>query len=212
MAVGAVVGAAIGTATAWALKFDKSEMAAGIYGFNSALVGIATLFFFQPGPMSIGLLVVGCVAGGAGDLADAAVRAVPDVHRAVHRHDLGPVLPGAWPWARARVEPGGPLEWVGLHSGRGPRCQPGDVPGERLDGAAVSRSASPSTTGSTRAWVLAGLDRRHAGGRATMRSRLREPSTLRASSIAACPRTSRSGSTATTRRSRPSPCSCGGGR
>ena len=32
MAVGAVVGAAIGTATAWALKFDKAELTAGIYG------------------------------------------------------------------------------------------------------------------------------------------------------------------------------------
>ena len=48
MATGAVVGSAIGTATAWVLKFDKAELSAGIYGFNSALVGIATLFFFQP--------------------------------------------------------------------------------------------------------------------------------------------------------------------
>ncbi len=61
MAVGAVVGAAIGTATAWLLKFDKAESSAGIYGFNSTLVGIATLFFFRPGVMSVGLLVVGCV-------------------------------------------------------------------------------------------------------------------------------------------------------
>ena len=36
-------------------------MLAGIYGFNSTLVGIATLFFFRPGVASIGLLVVGCV-------------------------------------------------------------------------------------------------------------------------------------------------------
>jgi urea transporter len=61
MAIGAVVGSAIGTATAWALKYDKSELSAGIYGFNSTLVGIATLFFFRPGVMSIGLLLVGCV-------------------------------------------------------------------------------------------------------------------------------------------------------
>ena len=32
-----------------------------MYGFNSALVGIATLFFFRPGVVSVGLLVVGCV-------------------------------------------------------------------------------------------------------------------------------------------------------
>ena len=61
MAVGAVVGSAIGTATARVLKFDESEVSAGIYGFNSTLVGIATFFFFQPGAASIVLLVVGCV-------------------------------------------------------------------------------------------------------------------------------------------------------
>jgi urea transporter len=60
MAVGALVGAAIGTATAWALKYDKAELAAGIYGFNSALVGIAILFFFSPGAVSVGLLIAGC--------------------------------------------------------------------------------------------------------------------------------------------------------
>ncbi len=62
MAAGAVVGSAIGTATAWALKFDRSEILAGLYGFNSALVGIATLFFFKPGAASLALLAIGCVA------------------------------------------------------------------------------------------------------------------------------------------------------
>ncbi len=62
MAVGSIVGSAIGFATAWLLKFDKADISAGIFGFNSALVGIATLFFFRPGAMSIGLLVVGCSA------------------------------------------------------------------------------------------------------------------------------------------------------
>jgi urea transporter len=61
MAGGLVVGAAIGTAVAWVLKFDRSELNAGIYGFNSALVGIASLFFFLPGPVTIGLMVAGCV-------------------------------------------------------------------------------------------------------------------------------------------------------
>jgi urea transporter len=60
MAIGGLVGSAIGTATAWLLKFDKSELSAGIYGFNTALVGIATLFFFSPGVASVALLVVGC--------------------------------------------------------------------------------------------------------------------------------------------------------
>jgi urea transporter len=61
-AAGLVVGSAIGCATAWALKYDRSETLAGIYGFNSALVGIATLFFFQPGAASFAMLFVGCAA------------------------------------------------------------------------------------------------------------------------------------------------------
>src|SRR5262249_22576639 len=61
MALGGLVGAVIGTATAWVLKFDKSEVHAGIYGFNSTLVGIATFFFFRPGAASITLLIAGCV-------------------------------------------------------------------------------------------------------------------------------------------------------
>jgi urea transporter len=63
MAAGALVGSVIGTATARLLKFNESEVLAGIYGFNSALVGIATLFFCHPGVVSIVLLIVGCVAG-----------------------------------------------------------------------------------------------------------------------------------------------------
>ncbi|MFO0879860.1 MAG: urea transporter [Gemmataceae bacterium] len=61
-AAGIVAGALIGTATAWLLQFNPEERDAGIWGFNPALVGIATLFFFQPGVLSLLLLVVGCVA------------------------------------------------------------------------------------------------------------------------------------------------------
>jgi urea transporter len=60
-AAGIVVGSAIGCALAWGLKYDRAEVLAGIYGFNPALVGIATLFFFEPSPISIGLLAAGCV-------------------------------------------------------------------------------------------------------------------------------------------------------
>lgn len=60
-AAGIVAGAAIGTITAWVLKYDKDQIKAGIYGFNPALVGIATLFFFQPSVVCLILLVVGCV-------------------------------------------------------------------------------------------------------------------------------------------------------
>ena len=62
MALGAVVGSAIGLITARLLKFDESEVLAGIYGFNSTLVGIATLFFFKLGAVSLILLIVGCIA------------------------------------------------------------------------------------------------------------------------------------------------------
>ncbi|MDG3002844.1 urea transporter [Paludisphaera mucosa] len=62
MAGGAVVGAFLGTAAARLLKFDASETSAGIYGFNAALVGIASLFFFKPGVASLSLLIVGCLA------------------------------------------------------------------------------------------------------------------------------------------------------
>ena len=61
LALGVLVGSAIGAATGWALKFDRAEVTAGIYGFNSALVGIAILFFFRPGAVSVGLLIVGCI-------------------------------------------------------------------------------------------------------------------------------------------------------
>jgi urea transporter len=62
MAIGAVVGSLIGWGTAVLAKFDESEISAGIFGFNSSLVGIATLFFFRPSVGSIALLIVGCIA------------------------------------------------------------------------------------------------------------------------------------------------------
>ena len=62
------------------------------------------------------------------------------------------------------------------------------------------------------AWVLAGrfLGTLVGGYHAT--AAIGGRSTPNAWSSARCPRTSRSGCTATTRRWRPSPCSCGGGR
>ncbi len=61
MALGGAVGAIIGWAVARLLKFHDSEVKAGIYGFNSTLVGIATLFFFRLGVISTLLLIAGCV-------------------------------------------------------------------------------------------------------------------------------------------------------
>lgn len=75
MAVAAVAGSAIGAVTARALNFDRSGLLAGVYGFNSALVGIATLFFFEPAAASITLLVLGCIV--ATLLARLAQRRIP---------------------------------------------------------------------------------------------------------------------------------------
>jgi urea transporter len=75
MALGAIVGSAIGSATAWVLNFDRSVLKAGIYGINPAVIGIATLFFFRPGAVSICLMIVGCVV--AALLTEAFRRYVP---------------------------------------------------------------------------------------------------------------------------------------
>lgn len=61
LAAALVAGAVIGTVVSWLAGFDRSEVLAGIHGFNPALVGIATLFFFEPGLASLVLLVVGSI-------------------------------------------------------------------------------------------------------------------------------------------------------
>ncbi len=112
MAVGAIVGSAIGWATARVLKFDESEVLGGIFGFNSALVGIATFFFFRSGAASVALLVVGCVVAA---LVTRLMRryvpfptyTTPFVVTTWALFFLGPAV-GA-----ARVDPGGPLTGAG---------------------------------------------------------------------------------------------------
>lgn len=113
MAGGAVVGAAIGTAVAWVSKFDKSEILAGIYGFNSTLVGIASLFFFLPRVTSILLLVAGCIV--ATIVTWLARRYLP------FPTYTAPFIVTTWAvfflglaLGAPRVEPGGPMEGVGF--------------------------------------------------------------------------------------------------
>lgn len=62
LALATLTGAVLGTATARLARFDAGETAAGLYGFNATLVGLASLFFFQFGPALGVLMVVGCVA------------------------------------------------------------------------------------------------------------------------------------------------------
>lgn len=61
MAVGTVVGAVLGTLTAWLLRFDRTETSAGLYGYNGSLVGIALLFYLEPGTASAVLLAIGAI-------------------------------------------------------------------------------------------------------------------------------------------------------
>jgi urea transporter len=113
MAVGGAVGAIIGSAVSRLLKFDESEITAGIYGFNSTLVGIATLFFFRPGVMSSLLLLAGCVL--ATVLTWLARRQVP------FPTYTAPFIVTTWvlfflgkALAVAPVQPGGPPEGAGI--------------------------------------------------------------------------------------------------
>lgn len=108
MALGAVVGSAVGTFLAKALKFPAAEVADGIYGFNPALVGIATFFYLQPSVLAAVLMLAGCVVA---TLLTRSCRkglpfptyTAPFVVTTWVLWNLGPAL-GA-----ARVLPGGPL-------------------------------------------------------------------------------------------------------
>src|SRR3974377_1790691 len=62
MGIGALVGTVLSTVTAKLLKYDEGQIRAGIYGFNGTLVGIAVLFYLEPGIAAILLLVGGWAA------------------------------------------------------------------------------------------------------------------------------------------------------
>ncbi len=62
MAVGALIGAFLGPVVATLARFDSKEIEEGLHGFNPVLVGIATVFYLKPEPLTWVLLVVGCVA------------------------------------------------------------------------------------------------------------------------------------------------------
>lgn len=61
MGIGAVVGAAVSTYTAYVLNYNKEDVANGLYGFNGILVGIAVLFFYELTFLTILLLIVGSI-------------------------------------------------------------------------------------------------------------------------------------------------------
>ena len=61
MCLFALVGSAIGTCTAVALRYDADRIRDGLYGFNAALVGIAVPCFMPIHTGSVLLMVVACV-------------------------------------------------------------------------------------------------------------------------------------------------------
>lgn len=61
MGLGALLGAGVGTFTAYILKYDKEDIYSGLYGFNGILVGIALMYFFEVNYF----LILAIVAGAA---------------------------------------------------------------------------------------------------------------------------------------------------
>lgn len=59
VAVGTLIGAAVGTLTAYALRFDAQGITNGLYGFSPALVGAAAVFFFGLNLPAVVLGVIG---------------------------------------------------------------------------------------------------------------------------------------------------------
>ena len=61
MALGALFGSAIGTASAIFLKFKNEDIALGIYGYNATLIGIANIYFFKTSTLAIIVFIVCCI-------------------------------------------------------------------------------------------------------------------------------------------------------
>lgn len=59
MAAAALIATVSGTATALLLKYDKSKINKGLYGFSAALVGVALMLFLKPVVLSWVLIVIG---------------------------------------------------------------------------------------------------------------------------------------------------------
>jgi urea transporter len=57
MATAGVLGSLTGAVVARVLRFDRTEWSDGVHGFNPALVGMATFFFFKPSAHAAWLFV-----------------------------------------------------------------------------------------------------------------------------------------------------------
>ena len=59
MGFAALLATVCGTATAHLLKYDKTEINKGIYGFSAALVGVAVMMFLKPTVWAWAIVVIG---------------------------------------------------------------------------------------------------------------------------------------------------------
>ena len=59
MGFAALLAAVCGTATAFLLKYDKSEIDKGLYGFSASLVGVALMLFLKPVVLTWILVIIG---------------------------------------------------------------------------------------------------------------------------------------------------------
>ena len=59
MGLAALLAAICGTVTAYLLKYDKTEITQGLYGFSAALVGVAAMLFLKPLLWTWVVLVIG---------------------------------------------------------------------------------------------------------------------------------------------------------
>jgi urea transporter len=61
MGLGTLLAAAVGTTTAYSLKFNRDETQKGLYGFSAALIGAAVFFFLKPVLASWLIAVLGAI-------------------------------------------------------------------------------------------------------------------------------------------------------
>lgn len=59
MGAAALLATVCGTATAFLFKYKNSEIEKGLYGFNAALVGVATMLFLKPVLISWIIIIIG---------------------------------------------------------------------------------------------------------------------------------------------------------
>jgi urea transporter len=61
MAMGALLGSVIGTATAKLLASDSKDITLGIFGYNATLIGVANIYFFQTTVTTVVIFILSCV-------------------------------------------------------------------------------------------------------------------------------------------------------